>query len=476
MSFARNNGKTRLFSGGFWVLFFSLTIILLLFLASVLLLVKKELVAYCRNDVTGRVEMYLEQRSGTILLSGGSSGGMQGLSFVRLIGENQQYFYSGNGALHFELEEIVNISPQYSASWVSVPWDSDNHDWTISSTEMGDGLIVQAGMRHPAIVDLYNRLRQTIFFMTVISFMVAAGLSFFCRRKSSASLREAEHFLARIVEGRQENLEVQSDNPDLDHMYQLLEKLISRNRFLIKEMQESLDNVAHDLRTPMTRLRSVAEYGLQQRDSEKLAEALSDCLEESERVLAMLGIMMSVVEAESGTMRLHREPVKLDDMLADVINLYEYVAEEKNISLEIEGETNITIMADPTRMTQVWANLVDNAIKYGKENGYVRISTLCSQESVAVLFKDNGIGISATEIERIWERLFRGDRSRSRPGLGLGLNYVRAMVEAHGGQIMVQSELGKGSLFEVRLPFAHDSFRGSGVTVKSQMSGEWSES
>ncbi len=455
MSFVRSNINIA-FNGGFWFLFSFLFFLLLLFLAVVFFLVKNELVAYCQNDVISRMEKYLEQRATGIVVSENSGSGLQGLAFVRLIGENQQYFYADNNDLSLDFEGIVNVSPRRSATWIALPGD-DNYDWTISSTVMADGLIVQSGKRHPAIVHLYDRIKKTVLLCVVAAFFSAGGLAFFCRKKSLASIREAENFLAQIVEGNGEKAVAQMENHELKHLYQLLQKLISSNQLLIKEMQDSLDNVAHDLRTPMTRLRSAAEYGLQQKDGVKLAEALSDCLEESERVLAMLGVMMSVVEAESGTMRLHCEPVKLYDTLADVVSLYEYVAEERNIALEMDLDKDIIIVADSTRMTQVWANIVDNALKYGREGGYVKISAQRNQQNVIVTFQDNGMGISAGEIGRIWERLFRGDRSRSRPGLGLGLNYVRAMVEAHGGNVLAKSELGKGSTFIVKLPFTQDS-------------------
>jgi signal transduction histidine kinase len=221
----------------------------------------------------------------------------------------------------------------------------------------------------------------------------------------------------------------------------------------------------------MTRLRSVAEYGLQQNSPEHIAGALSDCLEESERVLSMLGIMMTVAEAESGTMRLQREAVSLPSTLRDIINLYEYVAEEKNIIIELDVEEGISIVADRTRISQVWANIIDNGIKYGREGGYIKISAKSDPRTVSVFFEDNGMGISATELDRIWERLFRGDRSRSQQGLGLGLNYVRAVVEAHGGEVLVKSSLGNGSCFEVVLPIRQGESLRDQIKEKSQTRG-----
>jgi signal transduction histidine kinase len=221
----------------------------------------------------------------------------------------------------------------------------------------------------------------------------------------------------------------------------------------------------------MTRLRSVAEYGLQaEDDTARLRESLSDCLEESERVLAMLKIMMSVVEAESGTLRLDLQECDVEATITEVITLYEYVAEEKGVEVQFNSTGPVRAMLDRTRISQVWANLLDNAIKYGREGGWVKISVVSDNTHGIVMFEDNGMGISESEQGRIWERLYRGDRSRSQKGLGLGLNYVKAVLEAHGGNVSVTSALHRGSLFEVRLPLSQAV--SSSIQEKSQTRGE----
>jgi signal transduction histidine kinase len=222
----------------------------------------------------------------------------------------------------------------------------------------------------------------------------------------------------------------------------------------------------------MTRLRAVAEYGLQtDATQERLREALLDCLEESERVLSMLKIMMTVAEAESGTMHLQKEWLDLAGSLTDVVSLYEYVAEEKKIAVRVNLKPGLRILADRTRIAQVWANLLDNGIKYGKECGYVVISSESEGGDAVIVFSDDGIGISKNEIHRVWERLYRGDRSRTQPGLGLGLNYVRAVVEAHGGTVEVESELQKGTRLTVRLKDAQHELPSESMNRKSQING-----
>ena len=434
-------------------LFGGISTVLLLFLGGVFFLARQGLMTYCREDVSRRLDMYIQERPADAVWSPQyfhRGDGMHGLDFIRVTGSDGQLFFSEESGAELDFDKIVNIAPDLSATWVSLDGGERHGSWTFQARAISDSLQVQAGRQHPRLVMVYHDLRRMIMIMGAVALMVAGGLTFYCRRKSLHSIKQAEHFLNAIVAGGDDRC--REDNSELRPLYDVLERLFTQNKNLIHEMQQSLDNVAHDLRTPMTRLRSVAEYGLRKDDPDKLAEALSDCLEESDRVLSMLNIMMSVAEAESGTMRLNLEQVELSATINDVVYLYEYVAEEKNINVQMNLEGGNCITADKTRIRQVWANLLDNAIKYSKDGGWVRVTNRYEPEAHVVIFSDNGMGISAHEIDRIWERLFRGDRSRSEQGLGLGLNYVRAVIEAHGGEVAVQSRLGEGSRFEVRLP------------------------
>jgi signal transduction histidine kinase len=130
------------------------------------------------------------------------------------------------------------------------------------------------------------------------------------------------------------------------------------------------------------------------------------------------------------------------------------VAEDKNITISVNCAKDIDMTADRNRMSQVLANLLDNAIKYTPPGGTIVIDAYREKEHTMILVKDTGIGILSDEIHRIWDRLYRGDKSRSEPGLGLGLSLVKAVVEAHKGRIEVDSDPGVGSVFTLYLPNA----------------------
>jgi signal transduction histidine kinase len=159
-----------------------------------------------------------------------------------------------------------------------------------------------------------------------------------------------------------------------------------------------------------------------------------------------------VAEAEAGAMKLARARANVCSLLNEVIELYQYVAEEKQISVTTDFAGDCEAFIDPVRMRQVFANLLDNAIKYTGAGGQVSIQVRRENSDIVARFRDTGIGIPAEEQEKIWDRLYRGDKSRSQRGLGLGLSLVRAIVHAHQGRAQVASEPGKGSEFSVFIP------------------------
>lgn len=438
------------------VLFLSLWLVSGLCLLTHNLLLKRQIKQQQFAEVEAGLQSFLTIGSGsssyhfTLQISPPDS-----IDFIRITKDRDQLLITDNKNIPFT--GLVDLAPHSHGIWVGLTDPDTSGDWILISRELSDGSIIQAGRNDLTTgIAIYKSAVTTSLLLFFFSALPCLSIALLLRRMQKKPLQDLSSAITESLKHNHSSFpKLRKKNDDLIKVFQLLDKTFTQNRQLIFEMQSSLDNVAHDLRTPMTRLRAVAEYALQsdRDDPETYRNGLSDCLEESERVLSMLGTMMSVAEAEAGTMRLNTEEISLKDTLDDVISLYQYVAEEEEIRLSLEmADTNILILADKTRISQVWANLIDNAIKYGRQSGKVIITVKTTGKHVAIRFYDDGMGISDSEISRIWERLYRGDRSRSKQGLGLGLNYVKAVVEAHGGKVTVSSRIREGSCFEVLLP------------------------
>jgi signal transduction histidine kinase len=203
----------------------------------------------------------------------------------------------------------------------------------------------------------------------------------------------------------------------------------------------------------MTRFRQRAQTALEaDADLETTRDALAACVEESERVMTLLNTLMDIAETESGLVEFQRLPVEVAGLIGSAVDSYAEVAEERGVAVSTEIPAGLTLSGDAGALRRVCANLLDNAIKYTPAGGRVHITAERLGDSVAIYFADTGCGISPEDLPRIWDRLFRGDRSRTERGLGLGLSFVRAIVESHGGKATVHSQPDCGTTAIITLP------------------------
>jgi len=297
----------------------------------------------------------------------------------------------------------------------------------------------------------FTQLQIKLFRRKVFRILLAVGIvsvlvGWFFTRKALRPIQDLVETTETVAAGR---LDARVPEPDtsgeLAKLTRLYNEMLERIEHLVTTMNESLDNVAHDLRTPLMRLRNSIELAIanETASAEELREALLDVAEEAEQIQLLLTALMNQAEAVAGTMRLSKELIDINLLTQEACELYELLAEEKQITLRKN------FAEAPVFLEAALGNLLDNAIKFTPEGGHITVSILSEPNVVIIEIKDTGVGISESDQLRIFERLYRGDKSRSTKGMGLGLSLVRSIIQAHGADIQVISSPNQGSTFRI---------------------------
>jgi len=321
--------------------------------------------------------------------------------------------------------------------------------------DIGSGIILQLGQSMEAVSRISETF-QKLFAATVPPLVLLSALvGWFMARRALSGVANVTRIAGRIsAASLEQRVPLGRRNDEIDRLAATFNRMLDRIQRLVKGIEEISDNVAHDLKSPLTRIRGNAEIALSTGGTiETFQHVAADTIEECDRLLSLINTMLFISKTEAGVDRLERRPVDLTAAATQACALFQPIAGDKKIRLDCRKAPPVTIAGDLSMLQRMIANLIDNAIKYTPVRGRVIVDVRREKdEDVLITVSDTGIGIAPQNLARIFERFFRCDISRTQSGAGLGLSLARAIARAHGGDISVSSTVGQGSTFQVRLP------------------------
>ncbi len=379
--------------------------------------------------------------------------------FFRLLYITGQLFSSSNMSYWRDIGiskiAIKSLLSDHQPVFDSISIPDRTHKVRILYASLGPGLILQLGRsmdNHTRIIEAFRKIFVTT--MGVL-FVFAAVVGWFMAKRALAGVDSVIQTARRISDrSLDERVPVKKQVDEIDQLAITFNQMLDRIQKLVTEIKEMNDSIAHDLRSPITRIRGIAEVSLTTGSSLKEYEGMAgNTIEECDRLLDMINTMLIISKTEAGLGQFASKEMDVARVVRDACELFLPMAENEGLSLVCDAPQRLFINGDIRMIQRMISNLLDNAVKYTPAGGKINIAGRSDgRQSIQITIKDTGIGLSAADMPHIFERFFRCDPSRSQTGTGLGLSFARAIARAHGGDITVTSVLNKGSTFTVVLP------------------------
>lgn len=306
------------------------------------------------------------------------------------------------------------------------------------------------------IFDLQETLRQQgqifILLFTVVMTVIAVVVAFRMTRPFKQITRSIEH----VTEGYMDEAVSIKGFTELKSISDAFNKMLRRLKHLEDSRQQFVSNVSHELKTPITSIKVLSDSLLMQEDApaETYREFLVDISQEIDRENKIINDLLSLVKSDRKAAELNITEVNINELLEQNLKRLRPIAEVRGIELIYESFRQVTAEIDEVKLTLAISNLIENAIKYNHDDGWVRVSLNADHQYFYVKVEDSGVGIPEEEQEHIFERFYRVDKARSREtgGTGLGLSITKNVILMHRGNLKVYSKTGEGSTFTMRIP------------------------
>ncbi|MGD9350804.1 MAG: HAMP domain-containing sensor histidine kinase [Desulfobacterales bacterium] len=302
-------------------------------------------------------------------------------------------------------------------------------------------------------VDEYLDIFLQLFSILIISLIIVSSIiGWLLARRATMDMQAVTETAEEISNGAYDRrVQIKGHLKEIERLGATFNRMLDRIQSLLKSMKEINDNIAHDLRSPLARIRGIAEMSLlREKDIDEYKDMAASTIEECDTLIDMINTMLDITEAEAGVNGDIDEEFELVELIREACELFRPIAEAKKINLKTELPESLAVTSNRRKVQRIVTNLLENAIKYTPMYGAVSVSAEVQNGEVRIEFEDTGMGISENDLPHIFQRFYRCDRSRSQGGTGLGLSLVKAYTESLNGSIQVESTLNQGSRFALR--------------------------
>jgi signal transduction histidine kinase len=349
----------------------------------------------------------------------------------------------------------VGLTPDVPADAVVVRVDNQGRETQkvrLATVRLPDGEILAIGRNNDEIGGIANIVRRALMLGLLPAFGLAVVIGLVLSLRARRRLSEVNRRIRRIVTGDlRERLPTHGSNDPFDQLAVSVNRMLGEIETLIQEIAGVGNDIAHDLRTPLTRVRARLERGRARAATlDELRAVVDQSIAGLDQSLAVVTALLRIAEIEHGRRLEGFSQVQLAPLVREVGDLYEPIAEDKHVTLQVEAADEATVHGDRDLLFEAVANLVDNAVKFTPEGGRVTLALLRRDGESVIQVKDTGPGISEAEREAVVKRFYRSDKSRNTEGLGLGLSLVAAIVKLHGFRFTIAA--GPGCTTEIAFP------------------------
>jgi len=350
------------------------------------------------------------------------------------------------------VRSLIPDETGFSLETVSI--DGQQYPARIITAFISENEAIQIGESLEDNIRLLMAFRN-IFVVTVpLVMIVACFFGWFMARKALQGVREVTAAAIDITKGNLHRRVPETGHGDeIDILANTFNTMLDRIQTLIIGMREMTDNIAHDLRSPLARIRGIAETTLlDSPDVNDLRSVSGNTIEECDRLLHMINTMLDITETEAGIVRRTMAIVDITTIVNDACELFQPLAEDKNICLTCHIREHDAIYGSVPHLQRMIGNLLENAMKYTDNGGSVTLDLYRKNKNIVIDIADTGIGVAEKDLPNIFKRFYRCDQSRSQSGTGLGLSLAQAIAHAHGGDISIVSTVQQGSTLTVIIP------------------------